>query len=49
LSQLPPDQRDQFLQIVAGLLTPEHDGEVYRACTAAAKAVRYDSLQCEAV
>jgi hypothetical protein len=47
---LPQDQRDPFLQIIAGLLTPEPgDGQVYRACTAAAKAVRYDSMQCEAV
>jgi hypothetical protein len=49
-SALPQDQRDQFLQIIAGLLAPEPgDGQVFRACTAAARAVRYDSLQCEAV
>jgi hypothetical protein len=49
-SALPLEQRDAFLQTVAGLIQSRPgDGEVYRACTAAAKAVRYDSMQCEAI
>jgi hypothetical protein len=49
-SVLPLEQRDAFLQTVAGLIRSRPcGGEVYRACTAAAKAVRYDSMQCEAI
>jgi hypothetical protein len=47
-SGLPQDQRGCFLQALAGLLTPAPgDGELYRACAAAAKAVRYNAMRCE--
>lgn len=45
-SALPRDQRDRFLQTVAGLLTPEPgDGEVFRACREALRVVRWDSMR----
>lgn len=45
-SALPPDLRDPFLQVVAGLLRPvPGDGEVYRACREAAKVLRWDAMR----
>jgi hypothetical protein len=45
-SALPPDQRDQFLRVVAGLLPPEPGaGEVFRACREALRVVRWDSMR----
>lgn len=46
LKALPVDQRDQFLQVIAGLLTSHPgDGEVLRACREALRVVHWDSMR----
>jgi hypothetical protein len=46
LKALPVDQRDQFLQLIAGLLTSHPgDGEVFRACCEALRVARWDSMR----